>query len=208
VKEVPDQKMIIIPRVITGGLILRIQTVLISDGTGFQILRILSFTGFIYTGSAILTLMNPSLNYSQAIKGIATGRKVGVIDGIHLIEVARAIDVFRESDIFPEQDYQHYKRWFNKFLSWLINHPFGIEEMNAGNNHATAWVLQTAVFAKFTQNKEVSEFCKNRFMSVLLPGQMAADGSFPLELERTKPYGYSLFNLDAMAMICQVLSDN
>src|SRR3546814_1544363 len=35
---------------------------------------------------------------------------------------------------------------------------------------------------------------------------MAEDGSFPLELERTKPYGYSLFNLDAMATICQILS--
>jgi len=25
---------------------------------------------------------------------------------------------------------------------------------------------------------------------------MAADGSFPQELRRTKPYGYSMFNLD------------
>jgi hypothetical protein len=42
---------------------------------------------------------------------------------------------------------------------------------------------------------------------VLLPNQMTEDGSFPLELKRTKPYGYSLFNLDAMVMICQILSD-
>ena len=35
---------------------------------------------------------------------------------------------------------------------------------------------------------------------------MAADGSFPREIRRTKPYGYSIFNLDAMATICQVLS--
>src|SRR3546814_574159 len=35
---------------------------------------------------------------------------------------------------------------------------------------------------------------------------MANDGSFPLETARTKPYGYSLFNLDAMAAICQLLS--
>ena len=39
-----------------------------------------------------------------------------------------------------------------------------------------------------------------------VPGQIAADGSFPLELRRTKPYGYSLFNLEAMAGICQTLS--
>ena len=35
---------------------------------------------------------------------------------------------------------------------------------------------------------------------------MAKNGSFPEELRRTKPYGYSLFNLDAMATICRILS--
>ena len=35
---------------------------------------------------------------------------------------------------------------------------------------------------------------------------MAGDGSFPKELGRTKPYGYSLFNLEAMAMVVQILS--
>ena len=35
---------------------------------------------------------------------------------------------------------------------------------------------------------------------------MAADGSFPQELRRTKPYGYSIFQLDNMVTLCQVLS--
>jgi hypothetical protein len=35
-----------------------------------------------------------------------------------------------------------------------------------------------------------------------------ADGSFPQELRRSKPYGYSIFNLDAMATICQMLSSD
>ncbi len=35
---------------------------------------------------------------------------------------------------------------------------------------------------------------------------MAADGSFPAELKRTKPYAYSIFQLDNMAALCQVLS--
>ena len=41
---------------------------------------------------------------------------------------------------------------------------------------------------------------------VLIPNQEAADGSFPLELARTKPYGYSLFNLDAMSILAQTLT--
>jgi hypothetical protein len=51
------------------------------------------------------------------------------------------------------------------------------------------------------------DFCRKRFKEVLLPAQIAADGSFPLELKRTKPYGYSIFNLDAMTTLCQILSD-
>jgi hypothetical protein len=36
--------------------------------------------------------------------------------------------------------------------------------------------------------------------------QMAANGSVPKELARTKPYGYSLSRLDVMSRIAQVLS--
>jgi len=46
---------------------------------------------------------------------------------------------------------------------------------------------------------------------VLLPNQMAADGSFPQELARTKPYGYSMFNLDvmtALAVVCSTPQEN
>src|SRR3546814_8211733 len=78
--------------------------------------------------------------------------------------------------------------------------------MEARNNHGTCWVMQVAAFARLAEDEELMEFCRRRYKEVLLPGQMAEDGSFPLELERTKPYGYSLFNLDAMATICQILS--
>jgi hypothetical protein len=50
--------------------------------------------------------------------------------------------------------------------------------------------------------------CRKRYEEILLPNQMATDGSFPLELSRTKPYGYSIFNLDAMTMVCLILSDD
>jgi hypothetical protein len=39
-----------------------------------------------------------------------------------------------------------------------------------------------------------------------VPNQIAPNGSFPEELRRTKPYGYELFNLEAIATICQILS--
>ncbi|WP_300597453.1 alginate lyase family protein [Niabella sp.] len=152
------------------------------------------------------TLMNPNLLYAQAIKGRATGRGIGIIDAIQLMEVVQGIAVMEQDAAMDRSVLTETKKWFASFLQWLTTHPYGKDEMNAANNHGTCWVMQVAVFAKFTGNKELMQFCSDRYKNVLLPNQMAADGSFPKELARTKPFGYSLFNLDAMTTICQVLS--
>jgi hypothetical protein len=61
-------------------------------------------------------------------------------------------------------------------------------------------------FARLTGDEELLEYSRERFKTVLVPDQIDRDGSFPQELRRTKPYGYSLFNLDAMATVAQILS--
>jgi hypothetical protein len=152
------------------------------------------------------TLMNPNLLYAQAIKGVATGRGIGIIDTIQLMEVIQGLESMQASPLVDKQTLQGIKNWVSAYLTWLTTHQYGKDEMNAKNNHGTCWVMQVACFAKFTGNKQLLGFCVNRYKGVLLPTQMAADGSFPLELKRTKPYGYSIFNLDAMTTICQTLS--
>jgi hypothetical protein len=154
------------------------------------------------------TMMNPSLNFAQAIKGRVTGRGIGIIDTIHLIEVAQGLNRIQNSSSIDKKILMTIKDWFSKYLEWLTSHQYGIDEMNARNNHGTCWVMQVAAFARFTGNQELTELCQERYKTVLLPNQMAADGSFPEELRRTKPYGYSLFNLDAMVMVCKILSDD
>lgn len=153
------------------------------------------------------TRMNPHLRYSQAIHGRVTGRGVGMIDTIHLVEVARALAVIDESDALSAADRHGFRDWFSQYLTWMTTHQYGIEEREARNNHGTCWVMQVAEFARYTRNVGLTTFCRDRYQTVLLPNQLAADGSFPEELRRTKPYGYSLFNLDAMTAICHILSD-
>jgi alpha-galactosidase len=153
------------------------------------------------------TMMNPNLQYAQAIKGRATGRGIGIIDTIHFLEVVQALRIMEKAGLIPPADLAAIKDWFSRYLHWMTTHPYGQDEMKATNNHGTCWVMQVAEFAKWVGDKHWMDFCRERYRTVLLPNQMAADGSFPRELGRTKPYGYSLFNLDAMAMICQILSD-
>ena len=152
------------------------------------------------------TRMNPNLQYAQAIRGSATGARFGVIDTIHLLEVVRAIEVVADSRVLADGELEEIKSWFADYLQWMTTSHFGIEEMESTNNHGTCWVMQVAAFALFTGNQDLAKYARKRFQSVLVPGQMAADGSFPQELMRTKPYGYSLFNLEAMAAICRILS--
>ncbi len=152
------------------------------------------------------TMMNPNLQYSQAIKGVATGRGIGIIDAIQLMEVVQGTEAMQHSSALSKQTLAGVKSWFSQYIGWVTTHKYGMDEMNAKNNHGTCWVMQVACFAKFTDNTQWINFCCDRYKQVLLPNQMAADGSFPLELQRTKPYGYSIFDLDAMTTICQLLS--
>ena len=152
------------------------------------------------------TMMNPNLLYAQAIKGVATGRGIGIIDTIQLMEVVQGLLAMEKSKSLPRKTMEGAKKWFSSYLSWLTSHKYGIDEMNAKNNHGTCWVMQVACFAKFTKNEDLLDFCRKRYKEVLLPQQMEKDGSLPLELKRTKPYGYSIFNLDAFTTICQILS--
>jgi hypothetical protein len=150
------------------------------------------------------TRMNPSLEYAQAIHGRFTGRGIGIIDTIHLVEVARAIEVLAPS--LAPKDLDAIKKWFSDYTAWMTSHPYGLAERDAANNHGTCWVMQVSAFAHLTGDQRTLADATRRFKAVLLPNQEAADGSFPLEMSRTKPYGYSLFNLEAFTTIAQILS--
>jgi hypothetical protein len=152
------------------------------------------------------TRMNPNLLYAQAIHGRVTGRGIGIIDTIHLVEVVRAARVLEAAGAITPEAARPVHDWFGQYVTWMTTHPYGIAERDAKNNHGTCWVMQVAAFAQYVGRDDLLAACRTRFTDVIVPAQIAPDGSFPLEIARTKPYGYSLFNLDAMATICQILS--
>jgi len=152
------------------------------------------------------TMMNPNLQYAQALKGITTGRGIGIIDTIQLMEVVQGLMAMENAAGIDKKLVAGVSNWFAQYLVWLNTSKNGGDEKAAKNNHGTCWVMQVACFARFTHNQVMMDSCSNRYKTVLLPGQMAADGSLPLELKRTKPYGYSIFDLDALTTLCQILS--
>lgn len=154
------------------------------------------------------TRMNPSLEFAQAIHGRSTGRGTGIIDTIHLVEVARAIPLLAESGALSQPDYDAVRTWFASYMQWLLTSANGMEERDAKNNHGTCWLMQLASFARLTGNPGLLSYAADRFRKIIVPEQIAPDGSLPLELKRTKPYGYCLFNLEALAVLCQLLAES
>jgi hypothetical protein len=152
------------------------------------------------------TRMNPNLKYAQAIHGITVGRGTGVIDTVHLCDVALGVEALRNSKSLGHEDEAAVTQWFRDYLHWMNTDPNGIEERDSLNNHADCWVLQASCFAHLAGDQQMLETCRERFKTDLLPHQMAPDGSFTREVMRTKPYGYSLFVLDIMTSVAQILS--
>ncbi len=152
------------------------------------------------------TRMNPSLLYGQAIKGRSNGRSIGVIDTIHLTEVARSVKILTAYDTLPPADEQAVRAWFTDYLEWLNTHPFGTTERDHPNNHGIAWAMQVGAMADLLNDKAQLARIRADFKQRFVGEMMASDGSFPAELARTKPYGYSLFVLDLMATIAQIAS--
>ena len=152
------------------------------------------------------TRMNPHLLYTQAIPGRVSGRGIGIIDTLHLIEVPVAILALENSAAMTPPTMDGLRRWFADYIGWMTTHPYGLDEMDEPNNHSVAYFLQVAAFARLTGDTGWIEESRRRLREVMLPAQMAPDGSFPLELGRTKPYAYSLFQVENLCALAWLIS--
>ncbi|CAH1002414.1 hypothetical protein LEM8419_03300 [Neolewinella maritima] len=146
------------------------------------------------------TSMMPNLLYAQAISGRVTGRGIGIIDTIHLIEVAKAIEVLRALGYLDGPEDEALTGWFDQYLTWMTTHEYGLAERDNGNNHSTWWAAQVAAFASVAGREAELGLAREAYKNMLTV-QMDSTGGFPQELERTKPYIYTLFNLEGFAVL-------
>ena len=73
----------------------------------------------------------------------------------------------------------------------------GKEEAAAKNNHGTFYDATLVTLALYVGDKELAKKVLEESKTKRIAVQIQPDGSLPLELARTKSYGYSQFDLEA-----------
>lgn len=150
------------------------------------------------------TRMNPHLNYGQAIPGISEGRGIGIIETRGITKVLDAIALIKSSGQWREEDEAGMQAWCREYLNWLRTSQYGKEESVHPNNHGTWYDVQTAVLAIYTGQPEIARELVELAKVRRLEAHIAADGSQPEELARTRSWSYSCMNLWGLMQLARV----
>jgi hypothetical protein len=150
------------------------------------------------------TRMNPNLNYAQAVLGVNDGRGIGIIDTRVIPQLVDAIRLLRPSPSLSEADYAALVKWSSDYLTWLKESRNGKEERAAENNHGTWYDAQAAALALFVGDSAFARQIIGTDDKARIAAQIQPNGSQPLELVRTRPIHYSLFNLDPYSQLAEM----
>jgi len=150
------------------------------------------------------TRMNPHLEYGQAIKGVTSGRGIGIIDSTPFIWALQGMALLRETGFWSGTDQGAVEAWFRQYLQWLTTSRKGLDEKFNGNNHSTWWAAQAAAIAVYLNDSSTQDTLWTFYREYLVPHQIEPDGSCPLEEARTKSLSYSAMNLNGFAVFCRL----
>ncbi|MFF1704467.1 alginate lyase family protein [Streptomyces sp. NPDC058252] len=152
------------------------------------------------------TRMNPNLDHGQFIPCKYDGRAIGIIDfSQSYTSVLDAIAILDTgAPGWSKSDRTAMRAWNTDFRDWLVNSDFGKDEGAAKNNHGTFYDMQLAALAYATGDQDLARRTVLNARSLRIDPQIAADGSQPQELARTRSWHYSTFDLVAYTRLAAI----
>jgi len=150
------------------------------------------------------TKMNPNLNHGQAVPGLVSGRAEGVIDTYRLVRVVEGLGLLDTSPSLTDAERAGLRDWFADLVHWMATSPIGRAEKAATNNHGVYYDMLISEFALYAGMDDVARTVIGRVGAQRLAPQIAANGSLPQELARTRSLHYSTWTLTAAFDIAQL----
>jgi hypothetical protein len=179
------------------------------------------------------TRMIPAMDYAQttpvraqvslagdadasAVAPLLTGRYQGIIEALALAEIAVAVPFLTT---LSDSDRTAIRSWFTAYYHWLTDsHDSGPRlaalARDSKSHHGSSWMLQASACAYLAaptgdvgraEDPGLADL-RHRFKNATLRAQISPGGFFPHEISSLWPYRDSLFNLDMLAAVCQLLS--
>jgi Alginate lyase len=149
------------------------------------------------------TRMNPNLAYAQGIPGIVDGRGIGLIDTRDLFWVIDSAQLLARAGVMPADDERALKQWFAQYTQWFLTSEPGREEAAAYNNHGLFYDAQAVAFLIYSGNPQQARRIALAATTLRIAGQIDRKGRLPAELERTRPFHYTAFTLQAATRLAR-----
>jgi len=150
------------------------------------------------------TKMNPSLKYSQIVRGRESELKPsGVLEGDRLRRVIDADGLLTGSKAWTSTDHEKFVAWMKQYYEWVNTAEMAKLEAVQPNNHGTWYAAQTATFALYLGDEAgARKWCEHG--KELIMSQIEPEGSQPHELQRTKAWDYSRYNILAHIQLASI----
>jgi Alginate lyase len=153
------------------------------------------------------TSMTPSLLFGQVIPPSKTGRFEGIVEAVHLAEIAQSLPFLTSDEALNQRELIALQKWFADYFDWLNTSRLAGLARDHKSHHGTSWLLQASAIAHLNQTDDGPlSALRHQFKSSTIRAQIVSDGTFPHELTTSNPYRNTLFNLDMLAAICLLLS--
>ncbi len=145
------------------------------------------------------TRVNPNLNYTQGVPGVADGRPAGILEWARISKVVTAVQLFEEGGVLPHDIQTGIRDWMEIYLEWLLNDKLGKEADLLPQNHANCYNYQVVGLMLYLGRNDDAKARVEAAKTSRIAAQITPDGGQPLELGRTKSIHYSTMNLWSLA---------
>lgn len=144
------------------------------------------------------TKMNPHLTYAQSVPGVDKRRRSGILDGRLIpLWVLDSIALFEKSEYWSPTDEEQMNQWLGEYLAWLTTSKLGKSGAKQTNNHGSWYRFQVLALAWYLQKDDMLS-SQIELAKKAMDEQFNEQGGQEHELERTRSFFYSCFNLNAI----------